>query len=592
MKKVRKIGPAFSDFVTEEKKKSNIRTVDEKDNDADFLTILPLLILLVVIFVFVLRLVFLQILRGDYYSKLATSNRLRTKIILGDRGIIFDRNGQALVRNVPTFKLIENGKIKFLTTSEAQKLLSGGKKVESEVKREYLYKEAFAHVLGYLGQISQTELFLPDRPEYDIKDFSGKMGLEKQYESILHGENGRELYEVDVTGRVVRVLGRDEGTPGSDIITTLDQNLQLSVVQAFQDEKRGAVVASDPRSGGILALYSKPAFDPNIFINSSQGSGMDRSYGPIEEILNDWENQPLLNRAISGLYPPGSTFKLITGVSALESGAIKPDTEIEDTGLLYAGGRTFGNWYYLQYGKKEGLLDIVGAIKRSNDIFFYKAAEAVGVETIQRFAKQFSLGEKLGIDIDGESQGIVPSPSFKKQVFGEGWYLGDTYNLGIGQGYLLVTPLQVNFWTSVFANGGTLYRPHLIKGKKETAGSNFVKQEYIKLIREGMRQSCERGGVAWPFFEFRVKNERLTIDDRNFIEEASGGARFVRIPVACKTGTSEAGADKKPHALITVFAPFFNPEIVVTVLVENGGEGSSVAGPIAKKILEDYFSRK
>ena len=191
----------------------------------------------------------------------------------------------------------------------------------------------------------------------------------------------------------------------------------------------------------------------------------------------------------------------------------------------------------------------------------------------------------------------MPSPSWKKEHIGEQWYLGDTYNYGIGQGYLLTTPLQVNMLTAVFANGGTSYKPHLLKtppsAKASGGKQNFIKKEHIDLVREGMRQSCETGGVAWPFFDFKVKNARLPVDNQDFIEEASGGARTVRIRVACKTGTAEiADKEKNPHAWITVFAPFYDPEIVLTILVENGGEGSSVAGPIAKKILQDYFERK
>ncbi|MBI2420592.1 MAG: hypothetical protein HYV38_00720, partial [Candidatus Levybacteria bacterium] len=217
-----------------------------------------------------------------------------------------------------------------------------------------------------------------------------------------------------------------------------------------------------------------------------------------------------------------------------------------------------------------------------------------GVENISSFAKDFGLGAKFGIDLPGEEKGTVPSPSWKEEYVGEQWYLGDTYNYGIGQGYLLTTPLQVNVMTVVFANGGKLYQPHLLKTQNSKPKTqNFIKKEYIDLVREGMRQSCGTGGVAWPFFDFKVKNERLPVDNQDFIEEASGAARTVRIQVACKTGTAEiADKEKDPHAWITVFAPFYDPEIVLTVLVENGGEGSSVAGPIAKKILTEYFERK
>ena len=202
------------------------------------------------------------------------------------------------------------------------------------------------------------------------------------------------------------------------------------------------------------------------------------------------------------------------------------------------------------------------------------------------------LGEKLGIDLPGEQTGTVPTTAWKKEKIGEQWYLGDTYHFGIGQGYLLTTPLQVNFWTLFFANEGTLYRPHLLKGEKEVLTSNFLKKDDINLIREGMKEACSTGGVAWPFFDFSVKNDRLKIDGMDFTEISSGSAKFTKVAVGCKTGTAETTPDKNPHAWITLFAPFYHPEIVVTVLAENAGEGSNVAGPIAKKILEDYFSKK
>ena len=440
--------------------------------------------------------------------------------------------------------------------------------------------------------MSEDEAILPAFSDYALTDSIGKTGIERSYEKILHGQNGKELLEVDVQGQEIRPLGEREPVEGENIHTTLDLELQLAIKNAMSEVERGVVIASDPKTGGILALYSKPSFDPNIFTRGDTGDATEHQNA--EEILTDSENEPLLNRAIAGVYPPGSTFKLVTAVAALSEGAIKEDTIIEDTGILRVGEFSFGNWYFLQYGKTEGPINIVGAIKRSNDIFFYKAAERAGVENISSFAKNFGLGGILGIDIEGESHGIVPSPSWKEKEIGEQWYLGDTYNYGIGQGYLLTSPLQVNMFTSVFANGGTLYEPHLLKNQKsKIKNQKFLKKEHVDLIREGMKQSCERGGVAWPFFDFRVKNTRLPIDGQDYVEEASGSARSVRIPVACKTGTAEVSdKEKDPHAWITVFAPFHDPEIVLTVLVENGGEGSSVAGPIAKKILLDYLERK
>lgn len=573
-----KIGPAFFDYVSSGGNKR--RFGRSSLESSELLSLLPLFLLLLALSIIAARLFYLQVIRANYYKDLSDNNRTRTKVILAPRGIIYDRNGKPLVSNSEVFPV---------PREQALKLMSEGKKIQSIVRRDYLYKDVFAHVLGYLGQISEDEVIRPTFSDYSISDYVGKMGLEKTYEKILHGENGRELLEVDVQGREIRSLGQEEPIKGQNLHTTLDLDLALSIKDAMSDVDKGAVIASDPRDGSIIALYSKPTFDPNLFTLPQ-----DASNNEVEGLLTDSESQPLLNRAIGGIYPPGSTFKLVTAVAALEDGAIQEDTIIEDTGILRVGDFSFGNWYFLQYGKTEGPLDIVRAIKRSNDIFFYKSAERAGVENISSFAKNFGLGSRMGIDIEGESEGIVPSPSWKEEKIGEQWYLGDTYNYGIGQGYLLTTPLQVNMFTSVFANGGTLFEPHLVKGQKaKVKRQKFLKREYVDLVREGMRQSCETGGVAWPFFDFKVKNARLPVDNQDYIEEASGSARAVRIKVACKTGTAEvADKDKDPHAWITVFAPFYDPEIVLTVLVENGGEGSSVAGPIAKKILQEYFERK
>ncbi|OGH17241.1 MAG: hypothetical protein A3C30_01390 [Candidatus Levybacteria bacterium RIFCSPHIGHO2_02_FULL_40_18] len=597
-----KIGPAFFDYVTGSQ--NDRRPKRQNLELSELLRLLPLFFLLLSTGVIIARLFYLQVIRASYYKDLSENNRTRTKIIPAPRGIIYDRNEKPLVSNSQIFPV---------PREQALKLMSEGKKLQSVVRREYLYKDAFAHVVGFLGQISEDEVILPIFSEYALSESIGKIGLEKTYEKVLHGQNGRELLEVDVHGREMRALGEREPVRGQNLHTTLDLDLQLLIKDAMSEVERGAVIAQDPKTGGILALYSKPSFDPNIFtlrlpFKSAQGrsprsdsgqagqavsSGSSAEYQSAEEILADDENQPLLNRAIGGVYPPGSTFKLVTGVAALATGAIREDTIIEDTGVLKVGDFSFGNWYFLEYGKKEGPLNIVAAIKRSNDIFFYKAAERAGVENISSFSREFGFGAIFGIDIVGEAEGLVPSPSWKENEIGEQWYLGDTYNYGIGQGYLLTTPLQINVMTSVFANGGTLYRPHLVDSQKKILKKSFIKKEYLDLVREGMRQSCERGGVAWPFFDFKVKNERLPIDNHDFIEEGSGSAKIVRIKVACKTGTAEVSdKDKNPHAWITVFAPFYDPEIVLTVLVENGGEGSSVAGPIAKKILQNYFEKK
>ncbi len=589
-----KVGHAFSDFVTHEK--VTRRHGGNNFSTYSFSKFLPFLLLVLLAGVLAGRLLYIEVFQGYYYKNLSNENRTRTNIIPAGRGVILDKNGRALVANSPAFKIIEEGDgkkhVKIIDKDEALELIARGKEVKNDVLRDYIYKSAFAHVLGYVGPVSPEEIIRPEFSTYAVSDFVGKLGLEKSYEGMLHGKNGKELFEVDSRGKTTRSLGVDPPQDGQNLKTTLDLDIGLSVAKAFQNIKKGAVVVSDPRDGGILAIYSKPTFDPNIFTHPDKYDA-EGDYKTSENAVMDSNNQPLLDRTISGAYPPGSTFKLITATAALEDGSIKPDTLIEDTGILKVGAFSFGNWYFLQYGRREGSLNIVGAIRRSNDIFFYKAAEETGVDNVSSWAKNFGLGQRTGIDLPGEAKGTVPTEEWKKAAIGEPWYLGDTYNYGIGQGYLLTTPLQVNMWTTVFANGGTLFKPHLVAGKKEIVKKNFIKGEYAGLIREGMRQSCDTGGVAWPLFGFKVKNPNLIIDNNDYTEDASGGAKFTRVKLACKTGTAEiGGADTKPHAWITVFAPFAHPEIAVTVLVENGGEGSSIAGPIARDILKDYFERK
>jgi penicillin-binding protein 2 len=375
----------------------------------------------------------------------------------------------------------------------------------------------------------------------------------------------------------------------------LDAKLQQAAFDAMKDVKKGAAIVSTP-NGEILALISKPSFDPNLFtMGQSYKIASDSSYLTVSDVLLDSQNQPLLDRTIGGVYPPGSTFKLIVASSGLMNNIIDESWEIQDTGVVTLGTFSFSNWYYTGYGGTDGMVNIVKGIKRSNDIFFYKLAEKIGVDKVSETAKKFGLGAKLGIDLQGEASGIVPTPEWKLKNIGEQWYLGDTYHYGIGQGYLLTTPLQVNAWTQIIANGGTLYLPHLLKNQvPEVKASNLLNDKNTALIKEGMVEACSPGGVAWPLFSYTIKNAKLPIDGKNILglDPASGSADMRHVVVACKTGTAEnGGVDTVSHAWITLFAPAYNPQIVITVLSENSGEGSNVAAPIAKKILDNWFGR-
>lgn len=589
-----KTGVAFGDYVFlgDSKKRSWSYENDKNSNRGYFL---PLVFIILFLILFV-KLFFLQIVEGYYYRYLSDNNRTKSVVIHAPRGIIFDRNGAPLVFNLPGFREEIKGKTVFLSQDEALNLIaSGNKGLEIDSLREYPYKDAFAHALGYIGQISKEELGSPVFAGYSSGDIIGKSGIEQEYESRLKGTDGKQLFEVDARGGLTRKLGQDDPVAGQNIILTLDAKLQEVAFNAMKDTKKGVAIVSTPK-GEILALVSKPSFDPNLF-TMGQGYKISSgsSYLTLSDVLLDFQNQPLLNRAIGGVYPPGSTFKLVVASAALKNKIIDENYQVLDTGILKVGDFSFANWYYTDYGGTDGEVNVVKGITRSNDIFFYKLAEKTGVDTISQTGAKFGLGSKLGIDLQGEQSGTLPTKEWKLKNIGEQWYLGDTYHYGIGQGFLLVTPLQVNGWTQAIANGGKLYEPHLLKDQGSIVKSqDLLDEKSVNLIREGMIGSCKPGGEAWPLYGFKVKNAKLPIDGKNILglDSASGSADMRLVTIACKTGSAEAGGPSaEPHAWITLFAPAYNPQIVVTVLSENSGMGSNVAAPIAKKILDNWFER-
>jgi penicillin-binding protein 2 len=589
---------AFGDFISTEKIRGK-RNPRQKEYRIRELFI-PVFLMIIVALLFG-KLFWIQLVQGDYYRELSDSNRIRTLPVHSPRGVVLDRKERPLVYNIPGFRTTVSGKTKVLSQEVALNLIAKGKKdLEIDSLRSYPHKEIFSHVLGYIGQISPEELKEKKYQEYLGSDLVGKMGIENEYESILRGLNGKELAEVNSLGQTVRKLGKTDPIPGENIILNLDIDVQKAAFEASKDVERGSVIVSTPK-GEILALLSKPSFDPNIFtMGEDYKVSSPASYQNIETILTDSDKKPLLNRAISGIYPPGSTFKLVVAASGLTNRIIDENFTVNDTGRINVGEFSFANWFFTQYGRTDGPVNVVKGIKRSNDIFFYKLGERIGVDRISKTAAEFGLGEKMGIDLSEESEGLVPSPKWKKEEIGESWYLGDTYHYSIGQGFLLTTPLQVNTWTQVLAAGGDFYRPHLLKNeaKEKPVRQNLVSSSALETIRRGMIESCQPGGVAYPLFDLKVENKRLKIDGKNYLEapQATTSAGFEdwrRVSIACKTGTAQHGGEETlPHAWITLFAPAYDPEIVVTVLSEESGEGSNVAAPIAKKILEDYFKRK
>lgn len=588
-----KPGIAFPDHIKTEKVPR--RHYNERSS-SPMRGIVLLLVLALVSGVLFFKLVSVQIVKGEFYRSLSDSNRMRTKIIYAPRGVLFDRNGTPLVYNIPGFREVQGNKIVHLSHDEAiDKMASGDQSISVDSMRQYPYKDAFSHVLGYVGQITQDELKSPQYAGYDITDLVGKSGIEEQYEDKLRGANGKELVEVDAMGKEIRTLGETDPVPGQDLTLTLDAPLQQAVYNAMKGIERGAVIVSTP-DGQILSLLSKPTFDPNLFTLDSSYKATNTAYTNVEQILTDGKNQPLLNRAIAGVYPPGSTFKIVMAAAGLADKIIDANWEVQDTGVVKLGSFSFSNWFYTDNGKTDGMVNVVKGLGRSNDIFFYKLAEKVGVDRMSAMGSELGLGHLLGIDLPGEASGVLPTEEWKKKNIGEQWYLGDTYHYGIGQGYLLTTPLQVNAWTQAIVNNGKVYQPHLLKDEKPVVAYDaHLSDETVSLIRQGMIEACSTGGTAWPLFNFKVKNPNLKIDGKNFlaVPVSSGSADMRFVTVACKTGSAQNGGDTTlPHAWLTLFAPAYNPQVVVTVLAENTGEGSNIAGPIAKQILEAWFEKQ
>ena len=520
-------------------------------------------VILIVLFLFLFsRLFYLTVVRGESFRKKADENRIVVEVIPASRGIIYDRSEQALITNVSCYRF----EGKEINRDEFLKLVAQGRSdaVKSVYQREYLFGESTAHLLGYLSPVTQEEIekVTGECGQYYLNDLVGRGGIEEEYECWLKGEPGRRLVETDIKGNVTREVGRVAAKSGRDLVLNIDIQLQERASELLFSRK-GAIVVTNPKNGAVLGLVSSPSFDLNLFT-------IRRDEEAIKILLHS-EGKPFLNRATSARFPPGSVFKIVTAIAGLEEGKINSQTKIEDTGILRVGDFEYANWYFTQYGKTEGELDLVGAIKRSNDIFFYKVGEFLGVDKLSFWAKKFGLDKVTGIDLPAEAAGLVPLK--------EPWFLGNTYHLAIGQGDLSVTPLEVNMMTNVIANNGKWCQPRIVEESQELITDNChnlgIKKENIKLVKEGMRQACSKGGTGFPFFDFKIKGQSDV--------------------VACKTGTAEfdppAGGQVKTHAWFTAFAPANDPQISVTVFLEGGGEGSRDAAPIAKEIMEEYFKK-
>jgi penicillin-binding protein 2 len=625
----------------------------------------------------------LQMIQGDFYQQAADVNRFRQEQNPAPRGIIYDRRGHILARNMPQVnvsvipaylpedeaerrellfalaELIEMpmtglppsrpprgviqpelepvpddqpGILDILEEAESAPyrpalLKSGvprdvamileeehldwpGVLVRASAVREYLYGPTTAHVLGYIGPIPEEQADVYETQGYDPnRHLVGLTGIEHEFEQELHGQDGQKLIEVDVAGREVQTVGEPQSAnPGHSLRLALDLDLQRAMEDALQDQlrvlykKQGAVIAMDPQTGEILGLVSLPSYDSNEFTGGISAQ-------TLQELRED-PSRPLVNHAISGMFPPGSTFKLVTASAGMQEEVITTQTRLHCGGILWLPNRFYPEdpslaqpfycWIYHDYHGQHGSLSVVSALGQSCDIFFYQVAggyrdrfEGLGQDLLGYYAELFGFGDYSGIDLPGETPGLVPTVKWKRVNYSESWVTGDTYNMAIGQGFVLATPLQVLNSAATIANGGTLYRPQIVREVIDSEGNVIrafapdvirqmpISDENIDIIRQGMRAAVAgSGATAWAI-------------------DVPG------VAVAGKTGTAEFFVDRNKdgipdrdregnlptHAWFTAFAPYQNPEIALVVFISGGGEGSAAAIPVANEVLNYYFSR-
>ncbi len=569
------------------------------------------------------RLWYLQIIKGDYFKNLSENNRIRIQEIPAPRGILFDREGAALVDSFPSFDVslfrqdvpdmkalipvlsrsmsIDPDKLQAkiygsrgippsqplkikadisrreLAMVETRRLDLPGVMVDMVIRRNYPYGSLAAHLIGHLGEISPRELEAEEYVNHKMGYYIGKYGLEKELELELMGEHGGRKFEVNSLGRKMRVLGNLEPNPGNNLFLTLDLELQKTAEEAMAG-KRGAVVAMDPQNGDILALVSKPDFDPNLF---ARGISPENWKALIENPSN-----PLQNRAIQGQYPPGSVFKIVMTIAGLEEKIITPETSFHCSGALPFGNREYHCW------KKEGhgRISLRRAIIESCDVYFYQLGLRLGVDRIAKYALLMGLGRETGFLLSNEKPGLIPTSAWKMRRYRIPWQPGETLSTAIGQGFNLVTPLQLAVMVSAVANGGILYQPRIIQ---------HIKAPHGELLREFHPQVSRTFHVAEENLEFLREALWGAV---NLPGGTGGRARIPGLDVAGKTGTAQviqrregkteiSSPEQEDHAWFVCFAPAKHPQIVVMVLVEHGGHGGATAAPVARKLLENFQGR-
>ncbi len=568
---------------------------------------------------------YLQIIKGQEYLAQAEGNRIHTSITKAVRGLIYDSDGELLLKNIPSFNISLDGQqLRQLHSEEIESIgselskitslsqdsidaqlqearTSGqivilqdsieyehalrlmietqhlpGITIDTEYDREYLAGDAFSHVLGYIGKITEEE-YAAISDSYQLNDSIGKVGLELFYEHTLKGVDGVQQIEVDYRGKQKQIISDTDPESGNSIHLSIDRGLQQYIYDTLKDEveSRGvpgaAVVALDPHTGKVLALVTYPSYDNNLF-----SGGI--SHEDYEQLMAD-ERNPLFNRTISGEYASGSTFKPVVALAALEEGVIDRYTSVQSTGGVQIDQYFFPDWKQGGHGQTT----VIKALAESVNTFFYligggdnETTTGLGVKRITDYARICGLGASVGIDLSGEQEGFLPSKEWKEEWKDEAWYIGDTYHLSIGQGDILVTPLQVAAYTSIIANGGTFYQPHLVTAISNQHGDVVTSMEPV-VIQDQVASASNISIVQAGLREAVLSGSARSLQALPF---SSAG----------KTGTAQFGIEDKTHSWFTSYAPYESPEIVLTVLVEEAGEGSDVALPISRRILQQYFS--
>lgn len=576
--------------------------------------------LLLVVALLGVRLWYLQVRDGPYYRDLSENNRMRTVLVEPARGLVYDRNGVLLANNVPSFTLyvsLEDVKdrpalvaklngllglepdviekklavkgprqlprkikdrlsLREATLIESHRLDLPGVMIEVESQRNYLEGVVGGHLIGYVGEVSAEQLERSDAEDLHQGSLVGQYGVEKSFDKVVRGKAGQKSVEVDALGHAKRTTVIERPRAGNDLYLTIDVRLQ-KLAEDLLGEEDGAIVALDPTNGEVLALASRPAFDPNMMSRELTGKQW-------EEIVQN-ERRPLTNRALQGQYPPGSTFKIVMAAAALESHTMTPTTPVHCNGGYQFGKRVFHDW------KKggHGMVDLDEAIVHSCDVYFYSVGQRMGIETIATYAKMFGLGRETGIELPSERVGIVPSPSWKERVKREAWLPGETISVSIGQGYVTVTPLQMAALVGAVANDGVVYRPHLLRAVMDRTTGQLqevptvpretlpIKSETLKVIQKGLAGVVTRGTAA------RSRSEIVSIAGK------TGTAQTA----ALRTGPeSEIPKKFRDHAWFVAYAPTDHPTIAVAVLAEHMGHGGSAAAPLAKTLIEAYFTQK